>query len=221
MKELFEALAKVHEEIKNPKRKKKVTVKHKAGGQHSFMYAPLDEIIEDTRPILAKNGLSILQSVEPQEGKDYLITQINHLSGEFIRSMLPFGAIPTDPKEYGARLTYLKRYGMCAALNIAAEDDNDAPPKMTGKFGKTALRAQISKFNIGIGEQSTSEELSGHYNNFKEAIEQAKVDMPGLINGGEGEGLMSVEEHYKTTMNALVIMEKQEKLHTESFKSTT
>lgn len=220
MKELFEALAKVHEEIKNPKRRKKVIVKHKAGGQHSFMYAPLDEIIEDTRPILAKNGLSILQTVEPQEGKDYLITQINHSSGKFIRSMLPFGNVPTDPKEYGARLTYLKRYGMCAALNIAAEDDNDAPPKFTGKLNKSTLRTRIAKFNHGIGEQSKSEELAAHYKEFKEAIDQAKIDMPELINGIEGESAMSVEDHYKNTMTALIMMEKQEQQHTESFKAT-
>ena len=119
MKELFNALAKFHDEIKNPKKTKEVIVKHKNGGSHKFKYAPLDEIIESTRTILSGLGLTIIQSVEPIGEKDYLITQINHSSGEFQRSSLPFGSVPTDPQTYGSRLTYLKRYGYCAALNIA------------------------------------------------------------------------------------------------------
>lgn len=221
MKELFKALAEVHKKIKNPTRDKEVTIKHTDGkGQHKFKYAPLDKIIDDVRPILAQNGFSIFQSVEPIDGKDYIITQMNHSSGDFIRPMLPFGAIPTDPKLYGGRLTYMKRYALCAALNISAEDDNDAPDKMTGKFNRSKLKSEIAKFNHGVGEYNKSEELAAHYNEFKEAIDQAKIDIPELITGIAGENVLSVEDHYKNTMTALIMMEKQEKENTEKFKNT-
>ena len=219
MKNLFEAVSKVSGEIKNPARNKEVIVKHKSGGSHKFKYAPLDKIIEATRKLLSKNGLSIMQSVEPIEGKDYLVTQINHVSGEFIRSLLPFGPIPTEPQQYGARLTYIKRYGYCAALNIASEDDNDAPDKLTGKLNKSKLRSEIAKFAHGISEKDTSKELMEHYTEFLEAITQAKVDMPELLTGVDGGGIC-VEDNYRTSMTALVSMEKQDKANTENFKNT-
>lgn len=220
MKELFDALAKVHGIIENPKKTKEVIVKHKSGGSHKFKYAPLDEIIENTRKILAKEGLTIIQSVEPMGDKDYLITQINHSSGDFLRSSLPFGAIPTDPQIYGSRLTYLKRYGYCAALNIASEEDNDAPPKFVGKLNKTKLRSEIAKFAHGISERDTSQELMAHWNEYREAIEQAKIDMPVLLKGINEEGTICVEDLYRNTMNALIMMEKQNKENTENFKNT-
>lgn len=220
MKELYKALAKVHESLENPKRTKEVTIKHKTGGSHKLKYAPLDELINISRKLLAENGIALMQSVEPDNGKDYLCTKLTHVSGESVTTKLPFGTVPGDPKDYGARLTYIKRYGMCAALNISAEDDNDAPAKMTGKLNSSKLRSDIAKFANGISDCDTSQDLMARWNEYRDAIEQAKIDMPDLLKGMTKEGTICVEDLYRNTMNALIGMEKQEKANQESFRET-
>ena len=121
IKNIAVAMAKVTAEIQNP-------LKNQNG--YGYKYATLDSILEKVRPILAKNGLSILQSQEIQESSVVVTTLLMHTSGEWIetRAEAPFTTLKgmNDYQSLGAGITYLRRYAISSLLNIASEEDTDA-----------------------------------------------------------------------------------------------
>ena len=124
IKNVAVAMAKVTAEIQNP-------LKNQNG--YGYKYATLDSILEKVRPILAKNGLSILQSQEIQESSVVVTTLLMHTSGEWIetRAEAPFTTLKgmNDYQSLGAGSTYLRRYAISSLLNIASEEDTDAVSK--------------------------------------------------------------------------------------------
>jgi hypothetical protein len=105
---------------------KKATIRTKDGGQFSYTYADLSTIIDAVRKVLNKHGLSFAQSVEVYEGGVAVITRIYHSHGHievFGPIVLPSGG---DARAAGSAITYARRYALCAALGIAADEDDDA-----------------------------------------------------------------------------------------------
>jgi hypothetical protein len=102
--------------------------------QFKSNYAPLDEVINTAKPVLAKFGLSVYQSTG-SEGESVKITSIlMHESGEYIQSdELTLPAYQTKGggvKEFnaqgaGSAITYGRRYSLSAILGLASEDDDD------------------------------------------------------------------------------------------------
>jgi len=124
IKNVAVAMAKVTAEIQNPTRNQ---------NGYGYKYATLDSILEKVRPILAKNGLSILQSQEIQKSSIIVTTLLMHISGEYIetRAEAPFTTLKgmNDYQSLGAGITYLRRYAISSLLNIASEEDTDAVSK--------------------------------------------------------------------------------------------
>lgn len=120
--ELAPALIKARGLFAPIKRTKDVTI---AGERrsYSFKYAPLDEIQAATDPALRECGLCVIQNV----GDSSISTMILHTSGEFLET----DAIPLNGNlygtQFGAEVTYKRRYQLAGALNVAIEDDADAP----------------------------------------------------------------------------------------------
>jgi len=100
-----------------------VRVRTRTGGEYSFKYATLGNIMSIVRPILAKYKLAILQKLE--DGS--LTTKIIHESGEYEQATvtLPFSDGMTV-QERGSVITYLRRYQIVNMLNIVADEDDDA-----------------------------------------------------------------------------------------------
>lgn len=121
---LAAALVKAQAEFPSIKRSKTVQVRTRTGGTYTFAYAPLEAILEATKPVLAKHGLSVQQDVT---GEGAVYTIIRHASGEFV-SLAGVKVTPTEstPQALGSALTYARRYSYCLALNLAADDDDDA-----------------------------------------------------------------------------------------------
>ena len=95
------------------------------GNSYSYKYADLADVLEAVRPVLNKHGLSISQSSVNEEGKIGVVTRIYHTSGHvetFGPLLLPAGG---DARSAGSAITYARRYGLCAALGIAPDDDDD------------------------------------------------------------------------------------------------
>jgi hypothetical protein len=93
----------------------------------NFQYASLGNMIHHTRPILAKNGLAVLQL--PSMQKDYVKveTLLMHGSGEQLRSEIETRCIKADDiKAVGALISYLRRYAYGSMLGIALDGDYDA-----------------------------------------------------------------------------------------------
>jgi len=120
---LAASLAKAQGEFTAIAKNRLVEITMKTGGKFKFKYADLDAIIEATRPALSKNGLAIIQPIID----DKLLTIITHSSGEFIESSMPLPArIGDDPKQYGAHISYLRRYAYQSLVCVMADDDLDA-----------------------------------------------------------------------------------------------
>ena len=93
-------------------------------------YADLFEVLEATRPILSKNGLSIVQTnngVEVIGNTAFLHvgTMLMHTSGQWIRSFIPLPIeSPVNCHKLGSAMTYGRRYGLSAMVGIAQMDDD-------------------------------------------------------------------------------------------------
>ena len=89
-------------------------------------YAPLNDILTLVRPIMAKHGLSILQSPGGDGTLITISTIIMHISGEWIEpEPLVLKAAKSDPQGAGSAITYGRRYSLSAILGISSEDDDD------------------------------------------------------------------------------------------------
>lgn len=139
--ELAAALAKAQGAFTVPKKSHTATVPTKAGGQYSYTYSTLDELIEATRPALVANGLSAVQNVStPDGGTVAVTTRLLHAAGQWIQFdaiVLPSGG---TPQAVGAAITYARRYSLGAALNVAAEEDDDAASLQPRPAARAASR---------------------------------------------------------------------------------
>jgi hypothetical protein len=104
-------------------------------------YATLANILSTIRPVLAKNGLAITQTVDPYqvEGaatwKVTVTTKILHTTGETMESAITLPASKADAQGIASAITYARRYALSAICNIAGDDDDDGN---TATGGKTA-----------------------------------------------------------------------------------
>lgn len=125
--ELASALSKFQGEAINP-------TKDKQG--HNYTYADLASLLEVTRPLLVKNGLSVCQLTFEDEGKIGVETILMHESGQWIqeRISVPPGSNQrmSIAQSSGSTITYLRRYSYAAVLGIA-QDDDDAQTQMNKK----------------------------------------------------------------------------------------
>ena len=101
-------------------------------GKFKYQYADLADLIEVTRPVLAKHGLTVTQALEeefkpaPDNFVVSVTTTLLHESGEWISSTFSMPAPSANPQTIGSVITYARRYAYQSVLGIAAEDDDDA-----------------------------------------------------------------------------------------------
>ena len=125
---IAKALATFQGEVQNPK--------NSADNPYfNSKYAPLSDILNLARPLLAKNGLSISQFTSGKLDEIYIETVLLHESGEWLRSdplILPGeqsikgGGKTLSVQGAGSAITYGRRYCLSAILGLSSEDDDDA-----------------------------------------------------------------------------------------------
>ncbi|ATH82863.1 ERF family protein [Ectopseudomonas mendocina] len=126
MAKLYAALACAQAEYAPLAKNRQVTIRTKAGGSYEFRYADLEAVFSSTRPALAKHGIGFVQTIQPANGRSALVTMLAHKDGGTLSSTIEFN-MPSggDIKDFGAHLTYLRRYAATAILGVAADDDLD------------------------------------------------------------------------------------------------
>jgi hypothetical protein len=115
---LFAAVVSAGGELRNPP-------KDSVNPHFKSRYADLATVLDTVRPVLAKYKLAVVQLPTELEGGPGLATTLVHESGEWMRSTVRLYPGKTDPQGIGSALTYARRYGLQAALGIAADDDDD------------------------------------------------------------------------------------------------
>ncbi len=177
----------------------------------SFKYAPFEDIVASISGELSENELIFVQS---DEGK-HLKSTLMHSSDQWIQNEVEIVFSQGKATDYGAALTYAKRYGLTSLLGIAAEDDdesrledNDAvvtdvnpnPPKNSkdpdwlGPLVKGELKKVSEGFSEQIKNASCLDDLNTTANSpeYLEFKKQAMHDYPDLLNGSKGtDGLIS------------------------------
>lgn len=100
-----------------------------------YKYATLDEVLKTIRPLLAKNGLSLIQSQEIDREAGFVVvkTLLTHISGEWIETSAeaPITELKgmNSYQSIGAGITYLRRYAISSLFAISSEEDTDAAEK--------------------------------------------------------------------------------------------
>lgn len=137
------------------KKKAKVNDKH---GKERYGYAKLDDIVSQTKNLIAQNGFSYKIEVENDEKFLTANCVVTHKDGH--KEVSPF-KVPisteeymTDVQKYGARSTFAKRYAFCNAFGIiTGDDDNDGNVKGKAKPETTSVDDKMKMIMKAIQTQ--------------------------------------------------------------------
>lgn len=129
MGEFFAALAAAQGMFQPIEKNKDVTIRPREKAAYSFKYADLTEILEKTKAGRAENKLALTQLVTNKPrlvGGVMIRTILGHASGARMEAVLdvPKGR-EGEVKDFGAYITYLRRYIAGPMLGVAADDDLD------------------------------------------------------------------------------------------------
>lgn len=98
-------------------------------GHNSVKYALLEDINDKIRPILHDHGFAITFRVNHQEKGIHVTTVLSHRDGHSEETTIVLPADTSGSKNavqaIGSTISYGKRYGICALLNISTGDDTD------------------------------------------------------------------------------------------------
>jgi hypothetical protein len=152
--ELLSALALAQGEIENAS-------KNAANPHFKSKYADLAEILNTTRPVFAKHGLSLSQFPGFDGALCCVTTMIGHKSGGYIVGVAACVPAKSDAQGIGSATTYLRRYSAAAAAGIAQEDDDGNAAAHAGKpapfdmawldkIASAADRTELDKINAEL-----------------------------------------------------------------------
>ena len=118
MKQIATALLKAQSEMSNPKK----------GATNPFFkskYADLNAIREAVIPTLNENGISVLQPIVHEDGKNFVKTILLHESGELLESLTEIVYNKqNDAQAQGSGISYARRYSLQSFVCVGADDDD-------------------------------------------------------------------------------------------------
>lgn len=158
--EIAKALAKAQGEFD--------TAKKSATNPHfRSKYADLTAVWDALRDILPKFGLSVIQSLMPQDdGKTLLITTLLHSSGEWFKSYAPLMIDKANSQGMGSAISYMRRYSLAAICGIVQDDDDgnaaSKPIVPEKRVCVTEQQAKILFDNVALCD----EKFKVYFNNF-------------------------------------------------------
>jgi len=97
---------------------------------YGYDYATLDKVISRLFPLLTEQGLSVVQPLDIAGTEPAIVTMIMHTSGEWISTSYPLEKAgigkANDAQQFGAAVTYARRYGLLSAFGVPVGKDDDA-----------------------------------------------------------------------------------------------
>lgn len=107
-------------ELSNPPKTSKVNA-----GPKSYHFAPLPEILDLARPVLARHALAVRFQTAPDANNILVTCEVVHATGVVVSAASLYSPSNANMQTVGSGLTYARRYTLVAALGIAADDDDD------------------------------------------------------------------------------------------------
>lgn len=163
MKQISTALLKAQSEMSNPKK----------GATNPFFkskYADLNAIREAVIPTLNDNGISVLQPIVHDNGKNFVKTILLHESGELLESLTEIiYNKQNDAQAQGSGISYARRYALQSFVCVGADDD-DGQKAVAQKPNATKEVMDKAKLSNATIEQIktkyiVSNDLIEYYNN--------------------------------------------------------
>ena len=122
-------------------------------------YADLHAVTQACYPALQANGICVMQSAESLGSDGINIrTRLIHSSGQFLETECAIPPAGQDPQKYGSAVTYGRRYGLQAAVGLAATDD-DAEAAMGRKGAPASKDTMLDNIIAAFNLQTTIEGL--------------------------------------------------------------
>lgn len=87
-------------------------------------YSDLSSVMAVTKTHLSDNQLSFTSSILPENGINYLVCTLSHVSGEWMRSYMPLITAKNDMQSLGAAITYGRRFCLAALCHVGSSDDD-------------------------------------------------------------------------------------------------
>ena len=185
-------------------------------GGTSYTYASLDDILEETVPTLAANGLRHRFDVKQNQETVAVTCIMRHADGHYedVTMSGPFdkSGSKNTIQALGSTTTYLKKYTFLALLGIAAGEDDDAklsvarPPQA----GPDAMKGQTHP-NAPPPEQATEkappvseEEKTRIVEQARLAAKQGEDVFRGFyvnLKGPQRQALFGLHEELRALMN--------------------
>ena len=118
------ALYAVHRDLENPRKDAKGQVR----GRVDYRYLSLPALIDHAKAALKEAQIAVIQEVTGDtDGTIGVTTRFMHLTGEWLEvGPLVMGVPLENSQAIGSAITYARRYALAAALNLAADEDDDA-----------------------------------------------------------------------------------------------
>ena len=121
---LYAKLAYVQNNIPTLTKSATAKVATKTGGKFEYKYITLDQILEELLPLCQAVGLAVYQ--RPVGGElETVVTDVDSPSDQ-ISCKLPLIGANGSMQNYGAAITYARRYSLGCIFQIATEEDDDA-----------------------------------------------------------------------------------------------
>jgi len=103
--------------------------KNKSGYRDQYTYPTLGKVIEFAYPVMTELGLSVSQIPDCAGETPALTTTLMHTSGQWISGTYPIAnagmkSAVNTAQQFGAAISYARRYALLAVLGLAAEDDD-------------------------------------------------------------------------------------------------
>jgi hypothetical protein len=93
---------------------------------YSYDFANIGDVVQATRPVLAREGLVALTPVTTRpDGSLQVVVTLLHSSGERMDFDPLIFAGARDPQATGSAITYYRRYALMSALGIAIGEEDD------------------------------------------------------------------------------------------------
>jgi len=150
-----------------------------------YDYATLDKCVDRIYPEITTLGLSIMQPLgSTDDGSPAIHTLIMHTSGEWLETVYPITAAgigkANDSQQFGAAVTYARRYGLLAAFGVPVGKDDDAAcltekaQRPTGQKYKPEDPGPAQQIIDGINNCADLDELAV----FVDSVRQTIADSP-------------------------------------------
>ena len=149
IEELVAALVKAQSEIRSAE-------EDSTNPHFRSKYASYEAIRLSCKGPLIKNSLIVTHHLADENGKRIMVTQVTHVSGQWMRSCLSLPQSDKEtPQQVGSSITYAKRYTLSALLAICTgEDDDGEAAQQPFRQEATLTEEQALEISDHIGDDT-------------------------------------------------------------------